>query len=89
MQLPLLPKNSHHTKGFEFWHDRLVILKQAFDEANPRSMQQLWIDRRQMAQWAYFWYAIILVVGVTVFFGVLQSVVGILQVWKAFYPARE
>ena len=86
MNLPCLAKKDHHTENFEFWHDRLVLLKQAFDEANPKSMQQLWIDRRQMAQWAYFWYAIILVVGVTVFFGLVQSVIGAMQVYKAYHP---
>jgi hypothetical protein len=26
--------------NFEFWHDRLVMLKQAFDEADPKTVRQ-------------------------------------------------
>ena len=29
--------------NFEFWHDRLVMLKQAFDEADPKTVRQ-WVN---------------------------------------------
>lgn len=70
---------------FSFWRDRLVILKQAFDESSPRGLTQWWNDRRNSVQWYTFWVAI-LVFLMTVFFGLVQSVEGALQVylsWKA------
>ncbi|KAK0754950.1 hypothetical protein B0T18DRAFT_455215 [Schizothecium vesticola] len=70
---------------FSFWHDRLIILKQAFDESSPRGLRQWWNDRRNSVQWSTFWVAI-LVFAMTVFFGLVQSVEGALQVylsWKA------
>jgi hypothetical protein len=36
---------------FRFWRDRLVILKQVFDEAQPKSLLQWWHDRRNGVQW--------------------------------------
>ncbi|KAH7386458.1 hypothetical protein BKA64DRAFT_680981 [Cadophora sp. MPI-SDFR-AT-0126] len=73
--------------NFEFWHDRLVTLKQAFDQADPRTVRQFWFDRRKPAQWFNFWIAIALVVFLTFFFGVIQSVGVGLQVYKAYYPS--
>jgi len=73
---------------FEFWHDRLVILKQAFDEAGPRGWTQWWKDRRNSVQWYTFWVAIWVFVTAVVF-GIVQSVEGGLQVyltWKGMMP---
>jgi len=68
---------------FQYWHDRLVILKQVFDEAEPRNIKQWWCDRRRHVQWYTFWVAA-LVLALTVFFGLIQCVEGGLQVWLAF-----
>lgn len=72
-------------KAFKFWHDRLVVLKQLFDEAEPSTISQWWCDRRRRVQWYTFWVAA-LVLALTVFFGVVQSVEGALQVYKAYHP---
>lgn len=32
--------------NFKFWHDRLVMLKQVYDQSQPRTLSQLWYDRR-------------------------------------------
>ncbi|KAI1848604.1 hypothetical protein JX265_011542 [Neoarthrinium moseri] len=69
---------------FTFWRDRLVMLKQVFDEAQPRSLMQWWHDRRNGVQWYTFWVAV-MVLGLTVFFGLVQSVEGALQVWASFH----
>jgi hypothetical protein len=71
---------------FYFWHDRLVILKQAFDESRPAGLMQWWFDRRNGAQWYTFWVAIVVLV-LTIFFGMVQTVLGVLQVYKAYHPA--
>ncbi|KAK4099272.1 hypothetical protein N658DRAFT_430300, partial [Parathielavia hyrcaniae] len=73
---------------FAFWHDRLVILKQAFDESRPRGLRQLWNDRRNSVQWYTFWVAILVFV-MTVFFGLVQSIEGALQVYPSWQALRQ
>jgi hypothetical protein len=73
-------------ESFRFWHDRLVILKQVFDEAEPSSISQWWYDRRNGVQWYTFWVAAVVLI-LTVFFGMVQGVEGALQVYKAYYPS--
>lgn len=72
---------------FRYWHDRLTILKEAFDDAEPKSVKQWWRDKRKPVQWYNFWLAIALIVGLTVFFGLIQSIEGALQVYKAYHPS--
>ncbi|KAF4978536.1 hypothetical protein FDECE_18199 [Fusarium decemcellulare] len=68
---------------FSFWHDRLVILKQAFDESQPKTLSQWWLDRRNRVQWYTFWVAVLVFV-MTIIFGVIQSLTGILQVHLSY-----
>ncbi|RDW58355.1 hypothetical protein BP5796_12285 [Coleophoma crateriformis] len=68
---------------YRFWHDRLVILKEAFDESQPNNVSQLWNDRREGSQWYGLWVAI----GITLFFGLVQSIEGAMQVYKAYQPS--
>ena len=68
--------------GFSTWHNRLVILKQTFDESQPRTLAQWLWDRRDGVQWYTFWVAI-LVFLLTLFFGLLQSIEGAIQVYYA------
>lgn len=72
---------------FHFWHDRLVILKQAYDESRPATLSEWWHDRRNTVQWYTFWVAIV-VLFLTIFFGLVQSIEGALQVYKAYHPTR-
>jgi hypothetical protein len=67
---------------YQFWHSRLVRLKFVFDQAKPKTLRQWWYDRREGTQWYALWVA----VGFTVFFGLVQSIEGALQVHKAYYP---
>ncbi|KAH6613527.1 hypothetical protein F5144DRAFT_406763 [Chaetomium tenue] len=73
---------------FSFWHDRLIILKQAFDESSPRGLRQWWEDRRNSVQWYTFWVAILVFI-MTLFFGLVQSVEGALQVYLSFQALKE
>jgi hypothetical protein len=82
-----LRADDRQIENFRFWHDRLVILKQVFDEAEPSTLSQWWYDRRKGTQWYTFWIAAI-VLALTIFFGVVQCVEGALQVYKAFVPTR-
>ncbi|CAN9171029.1 unnamed protein product [Alternaria alternata] len=73
--------------NFNFWHDRLVILKQAYDESRPATLSQWWLDRRNTVQWYTFWVAIV-VLFLTIFFGLVQSIEGALQVYKAGHESE-
>ena len=45
-------------KHFRSWRDRIIVLKEVYDEHEPRGILQLWRDdRRQIQRWA-FWIAI-------------------------------
>ncbi|RYP61195.1 hypothetical protein DL771_010201 [Monosporascus sp. 5C6A] len=68
---------------FRFWRDRLVMLKQVFDEAQPNTLTQWWYDRRNGVQWYTFWVAVLVLV-LTILFGLVQSIEGALQVYVAF-----
>ncbi|KAF2245811.1 hypothetical protein BU26DRAFT_607126 [Trematosphaeria pertusa] len=73
---------------YRFWHDRLIILKQAFDESRPARLSQWWHDRRNGYQWYTFWVAVF-VLFLTIFFGLVQSIEGALQVYKAYHPTSR
>ncbi|KKY37881.1 hypothetical protein UCDDA912_g02098 [Diaporthe ampelina] len=79
-----LDAKSRQIEQFKFWRDRLVILKQAYDDATPRTLSQWWHDRRNGVQWYTFWVAILVLV-LTVVFGVIQCIEGGLQVYKAYH----
>lgn len=70
---------------FRYWRDRLVILKQACDDATPRTISQWWHDRRNGVQWYTFWVAILVLI-LTTLLGLVQCVESALQVYKAFVP---
>ncbi|KAJ0119939.1 hypothetical protein J7T55_000789 [Diaporthe amygdali] len=80
-----LTTSDRQVQNFRFWRDRLVVLKQAYDEATPTTLTQWWHDRRNGVQWYTFWVAV-LVLGLTIFFGLVQSIEGALQVYKAYNP---
>ncbi|KAH7230710.1 hypothetical protein B0J15DRAFT_518151 [Fusarium solani] len=55
---------------FSSWHDRLTL-------------SQWWLDRRNRVQWYTFWVAVLVFV-MTIVFGVIQSLTGILQVHLSY-----
>lgn len=73
---------------FAYWRDRLVLLKRTFDDAEPRTVSQLWWDDRKKTQWFTFWVAVLVFV-VTVFFGVVQSVASIVQAWASVQSLKS
>ncbi|KFY45317.1 hypothetical protein V494_01007 [Pseudogymnoascus sp. VKM F-4513 (FW-928)] len=78
-----LKAEARQIEHFQYWHDRLVILKQVFDEAEPKSIKQWWRDRRRGVQWYTFWVAA-LVLALTIIFGLVQCIEGGLQVWLSY-----
>jgi hypothetical protein len=81
----LLRTDDRQIEKFLHWRDRLITLKQVFDEAKPQTLSQWWYDRRNGKQWYTFWVAILVLI-LTFFFGFVQSVEGALQAYKAFHP---
>ncbi|KAL9102264.1 MAG: hypothetical protein Q9163_002574 [Psora crenata] len=67
---------------FTYWRDRLVLLKRTFDDAEPRTISQLYHDDRKKTQWFTFWVAVLVFI-ITLFFGVIQSVASIIQAWAS------
>ena len=71
---------------FKFWRDRIVILKQVFDESTPKTWLQWWYDRRN----SFERYPVLLAAAalmLTAFFGLIQCIEGALQVFKAYHPS--
>jgi hypothetical protein len=79
-----------YLSDFHFWRDRLSTLYTEFCSPPP-SMTQLFNDRRNVLQWYTFWFAV-LIVGLTVIFGVISSVTACLSTrytYQALVIARE
>ena len=83
-----LDDESRTLQNFTYWRDRLTILKQAYDESEPTTIFQWWFDWRKRERWATFWVAL-LILFLTIFFGIIQSIEGALQVYKAYHPTEE
>jgi len=66
-----------------YWRNRLLVLKNALDNAQPSGFSSLWIDRRNQHQWWTFWIAVV-VFFLTVIFGLISSVTGVLQVYASW-----
>jgi hypothetical protein len=62
---------------FRFWRKRLVELYDVFNRP-PRSILQMWHDRRNPMQWWTFWLAA-LIAFMTIVFGVISSYTGFKQ----------
>ena len=76
-----------HAK-YAYWYDRLCIIQRAYDESEPKSLPQSWNDRRKKMQWYTFLIAILVLI-LTIVFGMIQSVTGIMQVYAAYHPVQR
>lgn len=70
---------------FKYWSGRISEIHEAFNASKPRGISSWWIDRRNPVQWETFWIALSALV-LTLVFGLLQSITGILQVDVAYHP---
>jgi len=77
-----LEAHQRQSKDFPVWQERLSILKQAFDDAQPQTLQQWFWDRRNRVQWYTFWIALSVFI-LTFFFGVIQCIEGAVQAYYA------
>jgi hypothetical protein len=78
---------SRRVDRYQFWRDRLESLAEAVEEATPSSKALLKAlkDRKKGDRWLNSWVAIV-AIGLTLFFGLVQSVEGAIQVYKAYRP---
>ncbi|KAI1366710.1 hypothetical protein F5Y08DRAFT_351137 [Xylaria arbuscula] len=67
---------------YPYWQNRLLAIEDAFEKAKPRSFRQWWHDTRDMQQWWGFWL-VITGLFLTVLFGLIQSITGIIQVARS------
>jgi hypothetical protein len=77
-----LRATQRNIQDLNFWRDRLIISKEAFDTSQPSGLLQFWRDDRNRVQWWTFWIAIIVFLLTLV--GVIESA---LQVYKAYHPS--
>lgn len=82
--LALLP-GGRSQRSYSYWHERLSIIQKAYDDSEPKTLRQWWNDRRKKVQWYTFWVAILILM-LTIIFGMIQSVTGIMQVYVAYHP---
>jgi hypothetical protein len=78
---------SRRVEHYRFWRDRLEALRDAVEEATPPSKALLKAlrDRKKGDRWLNSWVAIV-AIGLTLFFGLVQSIEGAIQVYKAYHP---
>jgi hypothetical protein len=68
---------------YNIWKERLAIAQYTYDKSKPGRLRQWWFDRRRKMEWATFWVAVV-VFFLTLLFGIISSVTGILQVYASF-----
>ena len=69
-------------EDYHFWRERLETIVEAYDSSEPKALPQWWNDRRNKVQWYTFWTAVLILL-LTIVFGLIQSITGILQVYYA------
>jgi hypothetical protein len=67
---------------YKYWRDRIIILKEVYDEHEPQGIIQFWRDDRRQIQWWTFWIA-----AVVFLVAIIQCVEGAIQVYKAYHPS--
>ena len=77
-----LNASARQIDNFHYWRDRLVMLKQTFDDSEPQKLSLWWYDDRKKVQWYTFWVAALVLV-LTIVFGLIASISGIVQAWAA------
>jgi hypothetical protein len=76
-------REHHRIQSYNYWRDRLVDLKETFDQTKPTTWRQWLHDRRNTPEWAAFWIAMVIL-----FLTLVQCIEGSLQAYKAYHPTR-
>lgn len=76
-------------KHFKYWRDRIEVLKDAFEESSPtRATLKVLRDRKNGGNWLNSWAAIV-AIALTLFFGLVQSIEGAIQVYQLYHSKSE
>ncbi len=73
------PRNLDH---YQYWKERLALLQQTFDRSKPDTFRQWFYDKRDSDKFYTFWFAVVAIV-LTLVFGLIQSITGIIQAIKS------
>jgi hypothetical protein len=74
-------------KHFNYWRERLEVLQDAYEVSDSaRTVLKVLRDRKNGNSWLNSWAAIV-AIAFTLFFGMVQSIEGAIQVYKAYHPA--
>ena len=84
--IELLPR-SRTLEKYRYWNECLRIIIKAY-ESEPKTLPQWWHDRRNKVQWYTFWIAV-LVLLLTIVFGLIQSITGAIQAYYASQAASQ
>jgi hypothetical protein len=91
MEVPTIYPGPVYLSDLYFWRDRMATLYTEFCSPSP-SMTQLFHDRRDVMKWFTFWWFGVLIVGLTIIFGVIASITACLSTiytYQALLLARE
>ena len=72
-------------RTYKYWGERLSIIKNALDEAEPTTLYQWWTDRRKGVQRWTFWLAASALL-LTLLFGFAQTLLTAFQVYLIYHP---
>lgn len=77
---------SRRLEHFQFWRDKLGALAEGVDEVTPpaKALLKALKDRKKGDRWLNLWVAIV-AIGLTLFFVLVQSIEGAIQVYKAYH----
>lgn len=87
LELAMAQHAAFELAKYKFWGPRLAQIQVLYDSQTPHGLQQWFFDRRNRVQWATFWLAF-LVLLLTVIFGLIQSITGVLQVVAAYRQSQ-
>ena len=69
---------------YQYWGRRLAIIDDKYQSSKPGRLTQWYYDRRDATSFTMFWFTLSAFV-LAVIFGLISSVTGILQTWKAYH----
>lgn len=72
-----------HLSSYPFYAERLEKIQDRYNEVKPSTLKQWWYDRRRREEWAALMVALVVFV-LTIIFGTISAVTGILQVYASF-----
>lgn len=81
VEVGLATNPSRDPQDYQYWGGHLISIQKTFDTSKPGTLRQWIHDTRDGNQFYTFWFAVFAIF-LTLLFGLIQSVTGILQVIK-------